>query len=97
MPDRSHRESSGKQICGIGIWILLALLLVAAIRFLTKLYMVQEILVVLFLLAVSTVTILAFALAFISLHAGICRAALWAKAGVIRHASLSPATKRADE
>jgi hypothetical protein len=93
MPGRSHRESTGKQICGIRIWILLALLLAAAIKFLTKLYMVQGILVVLVLLAVSIVTIFAFAVAFISLHAGIRRAALWAKAGVIGHASLSPATK----
>jgi membrane protein YdbS with pleckstrin-like domain len=94
MPGRSHRESVGKQIWRIGAWIALALLLVAAMRFLTKLYMVHEILVVLLLLAVSTVTILAFAVAFISLHAGICRAALWVKAGAIRHASLSPATKQ---
>ena len=73
---------------------MLALLLVAAIKLLTKLYMVQEILVVLLLLALSTVAILAFGVAFLSLHAGICRAALWAKAGVIRHAGLSPATKQ---
>jgi len=94
MPGRSHPESGGKQIWRVGVWIVPALLLVAAIRFLTKLYMVQEILVVLLLLAISTVTILAFAVAFLSLHEGICRAALWAKAGVIRHAGLSPATKQ---
>jgi hypothetical protein len=94
MPGRSHRESAGKQIWRTGVWIFLALLLVAGIRFLTKLYMVQEILVVLLLLALSTVAILAFGVAFLSLHAGICRAALWAKASVIRHAGLSPATKQ---
>lgn len=94
MPGRSYRESIGKQTGLLGVWITLALPLVAAMRFLTKLYVVQEILVVVLLLAVSTVTILAFAVAFISLHAGIRRAALWAKAGVIRHAGLSPATKQ---
>lgn len=94
MPGRSHHESTGKQIWRVGVCIVPVLLLVAAIRFLTKLYVVQEILVVLLLLAASTVTILAFAVAFISLHAGIHRAALWAKAGVLRHTSLSPATKQ---
>jgi len=73
---------------------MLALLLVAAMRLLTKLYMVQEILVVVLLLAIATVTILAFAVAFILFHEGLRRAALWAKAGVIRHVSLSPATKQ---
>jgi membrane protein YdbS with pleckstrin-like domain len=94
MPGRNHRESVGKQIWQIGAWIALALLLVGTIRFLTKLYMVQEILLVLLLVAVSTVTILAFAVALILFHEGIRRAALWAKAGVIRHASLNPATKQ---
>jgi hypothetical protein len=78
---RSRRVSIGKQTGPLGAWITLALPLVAAMRFLMKLYMVQEILVVLLLLAVSTVTILAFAVAFVLCHEGICRTALWAKTG----------------
>jgi hypothetical protein len=91
MPDRkSYQQSIGAQTRRIGVCITLALLLVAAVRFLTKLYIVQEILVVLFLLAISTVTILTFAVAFMLLQEGIRRAALWTKIGLIRLAYLSP-------
>jgi hypothetical protein len=50
-----------KQTWSIGVRITLALLLVAGMRNATKLYMVQEILLVLFVVAVSTVTIFAIA------------------------------------
>jgi hypothetical protein len=53
-------------------------------------YTVQEFLVVLFLLAVSTATILVFAVACILFQEGIRRAILWAKTGVMRLAGLSP-------
>lgn len=91
MADRkSYQQSIGAQTWRIGVWITHALLLVAAVRFLTKLYIVQEILVVLLLLAISTVTILALAVALILLHEGIRRAALWTKIALIRLAYLSP-------
>jgi hypothetical protein len=60
---------------------MLALLLVAAMWFLTKIYVVQEVLVVLFLLAASMVTILVLAVVFILFQEGIRRAALWARTG----------------
>jgi hypothetical protein len=53
-------------------------------------YTVQEFLAVLLLLAISTATILVFAVAFILFQEGIRRAVLWVKTGVIRLASLSP-------
>jgi hypothetical protein len=58
--------------------------------FAMDLYMVEEFLVVLFLLAVSTATILVFAVAFILFQEGIRRAVLWLKTGVMRLAGLSP-------
>jgi hypothetical protein len=90
LDSRSHRESAGKQTRRFGVWIMLALLLVAAVRLATRLYMVQEILVVLLLLAVSTVTVLGFAVAVILLQEGIRQAALWGKIGLIRLGNLSP-------
>jgi hypothetical protein len=49
-----------------------------------NLYMVQEFLGVLLLLAVSTATILVFAVAFILFQEGTRRAVHWAKTDVIR-------------
>lgn len=48
-----------------------------------NLFMVQEFLVVLLVLAVSMATILAFAIAFILVQEGIRRAVRWAKTGVM--------------
>jgi hypothetical protein len=79
---RSYRENIGKQTWPISVWITLALLLFAAMRYATKLYMVQEILVVLLLVAVSTVTILVLVVAVILFQEGIRRTALWAKSGL---------------
>jgi hypothetical protein len=59
----SCRETTGTQTRAIGVGIAPALLLIAAM---TELHIVKEILVVLFLVAFSTVTILVLAVAFIS-------------------------------
>jgi hypothetical protein len=67
-----------------------ALLLVAAMGYVRKLYMVQEILVVLLLIAVPTLTVFVFTVAFILIQEGIRRAVLWAKTDIVRLASLSP-------
>lgn len=63
---------------------------VTATGFAMNFYTVQEFLVVLFLLAVSTATILVIAVAFILFQEGIRWAVLWAKTGVIRLAGLRP-------
>ena len=81
---RSYLESVERQTLGIGVRIMLALLLVAAMGFVGKLYVVQEILVVLLLLAIPTVTVFVFVVAFILLQEGVRRAVLWAKSGVLR-------------
>jgi cell division protein FtsW (lipid II flippase) len=62
---------------------------VTAMGFAMNLFMVQEFLAVLLLLALSTATILVFAVAFMLFHDGIRWALLWAKT-VIRLAALSP-------
>jgi hypothetical protein len=87
---RNYRDNIGKQTWSIGVRIMLALLLVAAMRNATKLYMVQEILVVLFVVAVSMMTIFVLVAAFILFQEGIRRTAHWAKVGIIRFAHLSP-------
>jgi hypothetical protein len=75
---------------------MLALLVIAAMRVLTNFYMVQEILVVLLLLAVLMVSILTLAVACILIHEGIRSAVLWAKIGLMRLASLSPQDQSGD-
>ena len=81
---RNYRESIEEQALGTGVWIKLALLLVVAMGFVRKLYVVQEILVVLLLLAIPIVTILVFGVAFILIQEGIRRAVLWAKNDAVR-------------
>jgi hypothetical protein len=81
---RSYRENIGGQTWPIRVWIMLALLLVAAMRYATKLYVVQEILVVVLLVAFSTVTILVLAVGFILFQEGIRRAVRWAMTGPTR-------------
>jgi hypothetical protein len=55
-----------------------------------NLYMVQEFIAVLLLLAVSTATILGFACALVLFQEGIRRAVRWAKTSLVRRPDLSP-------
>jgi len=55
-----------------------------------NLYLVQEFLAVLLLLAASTATILGFAVALVLFQEGIRRAVPWAKTSVLRRRDLSP-------
>jgi hypothetical protein len=64
------------------------ILLVAGMGLSMRLYAVQEVLVVLLLLAASAVTVFVSAVAFILFQEGIRRCLLWAKAGVARLAGL---------
>jgi hypothetical protein len=86
----SQRESVGNHRWRIGVRIMLAALLVAACRFAARRYVVQETLVVLFLVAVSTGTILVLAAAFILIQEGIRRTIQWTKIGLVRLAHLGP-------
>jgi hypothetical protein len=87
---RSHRESIGRQSWRIVVRIMPVILLVAALMFTGKKYVVEETLVVLFLVAVSTGTILVIAVAFLLLQEGIRRAVQWTKIGLVRPAHPDP-------
>jgi len=67
----------------IGAWLLAAVSLVVVMRPATKVYLVQEALAVLLLVAVSTGTIFAFAVAFLLFREGIRRTIQWMKLGYI--------------
>ncbi len=87
---RGYRESFGEQTSRIMVRSsMLALLLVAGAGFAMKPYLVQETLVVLLLLAVSTVAILVFSIALILSQEGIRWAVLRAKTSVVRLAGLA--------
>lgn len=80
----SDRENIERQSWRIGVGIMPAILLVAALRFTAMRYVVQEALVVLFLVAASTGTILVLAVAFVLVREGIRRTVLWMKIGLVR-------------
>jgi len=63
--------------------------LVAAIKYATQLYIVQEVLVVLFLVSFLTMTLLVLTVALILVREGIRRTAFWAKTSLIRKVNLS--------
>jgi hypothetical protein len=67
-----------------------ALQFVTAMGLAMNLYWVQEFLAVLLLVAFSTATILAFAVASILFREGIRRAVVWTKTAVIRPGGLRP-------
>jgi len=74
----------------IGAWILATVLFVVVMRPATKVYLVEEALAVLLLIAVSTGTIFGFAVAFLLLQEGIRRTIQWMKPGYIRLAHFGP-------
>jgi len=87
---RDNRERTLRTAIGILLTIFAAL---AAM----KSYMVMEILVVLLLLAISTVTILAFFVALILCQAGLLWAILSMKTGVTRLACLAALSPEAPD
>jgi uncharacterized membrane protein len=87
---KSHRKSIRKQRWRIGVRIMPPILLVAVLRSAAKLYIVREFLAVLFLVAVSTGTILVLAVAFLLFQEGIQRTVQWTKIGLVRPTHLGP-------
>jgi hypothetical protein len=85
----SYRASTGNMIRRPGVRIVLALLLLAAMKLALKLYVVQEVLVVLLLAAITMMTILVFAVGFVLFQEGIRRTVLWAKTSVVRPVGLN--------
>jgi hypothetical protein len=89
MPNSNNRESTRNMIRRPGVRIVLALLLLAAIKFALRLYVVQEVLVVLLLVAITMMTALVFAVAFVLFQEGIRRTVLWARTSVVPPAGLN--------
>jgi hypothetical protein len=80
---RSNGASIRTHSWRIGAWILATVLFVVVMRPATKVYLVQEALAVLLLVAVSTGTIFAFAVAFLLFREGIRRTIPSMKLGYI--------------
>jgi hypothetical protein len=89
MPNSDNRASTRNMIRRPGVRIVLALLLLAAIKFALRLYVVQEVLVVLLLVAITMMTALVFAVAFVLFQEGIRRTVLWTRTSVVPPAALN--------
>ena len=89
MPQSSYSNRTANLISWIGARILVAALLLGAWQFALKLYLLQEILVVLLLVALSMMGLLVFVVAFVLFQEGVRCAILWGKTGVGRLARLS--------
>jgi hypothetical protein len=87
---RSDGAGIRTQSWRIGAWILAAVLFVAVIKPASKVYLVQEALAVLLLVAVSTGTIFAFVVAFLLFREGIRWTIQCMKLGYIWVAHLGP-------
>jgi hypothetical protein len=90
LENRNDGTSIRTQSWRIGARILAAVLLVGVMLPATKVYLVQETLAVLLMIAVSTGTIFAFAVAFLLLREGIRRTIQWMKLGYIWLARFGP-------
>ncbi len=82
---RSHRDRIRAHTSRTRVPIFLALLLVAGIAPM-KFYMLREFLVILFLLAVTTLAIFTFSVALILSQETLLWTILWTKAGITRFA-----------
>jgi hypothetical protein len=72
-----------------GVAVMLALQILAALVPGKKVYMLQEILVVMILTAITVAAIWLFLVAFVLFQEGIRRAVLWIKSGIAQLALLS--------
>jgi hypothetical protein len=84
MRHRSHGDSLGEVTRRRGKRILLGLLCLATMPMILRQYQVQEIFVALLTLAFALVVVLLLLVAFVLLHDGVRRAAVWVKACVTR-------------
>jgi hypothetical protein len=89
MPDRNYRTTVGRLIWRLGVAIVLALQLLAALAVGRKFYMVQEVFVVMLLIAIAVAALLLLLVAIVLFQEGIRRPALWMKTGLLRIVKLS--------
>ena len=89
MLNRNYRTAVGRLIWQMGVTLALALSLLAVLALGKRVYMLQEALVGMLLIAISVAVILILSLGFVLFQAGIRRAILWMTTGMSRLAKLS--------
>jgi hypothetical protein len=89
MLDRHYRTAVGRLIWQMGVTTALALSLLAVLALGKRVYMLQEALVGMLLIAISVAIILILLVSFVLFQAGIRQVFLWMTAGMSRLAKLS--------
>jgi hypothetical protein len=89
MTSRSYRTTVGRLIWQLGMATVLALSLLATLALVKRVYMVQEALVGMLLIAISVAVVLFLLVGFVLFQAGIRQAILWITTGTARLAKLS--------
>ncbi len=84
MVDDRYRTTVGRLIWRIATAVVLALFLLPVLVFLTKEYMVQEILIVTLVVAISVAALLVLMIVFVLFQEGTRRAILSTKNGLLR-------------
>lgn len=88
MTDRSYRTTVGRLTWQVGVAGVLALSLLATLALAKRVYMIQEALVGMLLIAISVAVVLFLLVSFVLFQAGIRRSFLWMKTGMARLAKL---------
>jgi hypothetical protein len=89
MLERNYRTAVGRLIWQMGVTVALALSLLAVLALGKRVYMLQEALVGMLLIAISVTVILILLLGFVLFQAGIRQAIQWMTTGMSRLAKLS--------
>jgi hypothetical protein len=89
MAEKNYRKAVGRLIWQMGVIVALALSLLAVLALGKRVYMLQEALVVMLLIALSVAVILLFLVIFVLFQAGVRQAVLWLKTGIVRLSRLT--------
>src|SRR5271170_2773026 len=89
MPDGNYQTTVGRMIWRMGVAVVLALQLLAALALGKRFYMVQEVFVVMLLIAITVAALLLLLVAIVLFQEGMRRPALWMKSGMQRIVRLS--------
>jgi uncharacterized membrane protein YesL len=77
MQNKNHRNTAGRLIWQMGMVLVLALSLLAALAVMKRVYMVQEALIVMFVTALFVAAVLFLLVCFVLFQAGIRQAIQW--------------------
>jgi hypothetical protein len=89
MLDKNSRTVVGRLIWQMGVTAALALSLLAVLALGKRVYMLEEALTVMLLIAISVAVILILLVVFVLFQAGIRQVFLWLRAGIVRLARLT--------